>query len=433
MSHLVFTETSGSGVHALACAKRAGHTVTYLYSPRYDFTAPPGRRALARRLADHTGEIHGERRAEDLVTAVRAAGARPGDVDAVLSTLAFGAPLASALADALGTRGTPVDGVAAARDKGRCRAMLREAGIPSLAFSVVRSEREALDAATDIGYPVIIKPALGVGKAATSIADGPAAVRGHFAGAAEELRTMPVGMSGHFDGRYLVEELAVGDLYSVEVASDGRSFVPLVSAARKTGVDNPVLELGCSVPSGLGPAEEDELGAYAARVCRVLGLSLGVFHVEVMHTENGFRLIEANPRMAGGSLPETINAVSRRDIFGLLVDLFLGHPAPAGPLTLDAAASHSLLAAASARTIRPDLPPHWFDAYLARVHSGWVRVAGGDRVDVMRGNFDTFGVIRTVAADAERAQACCAAVKGDVERELGVPLLAENTRTLIRR
>jgi biotin carboxylase len=356
---------------------------------------------------------------------LRVAGTRPDEVDAVLSTLAFCAPLAASLADLIGARGTPVEGVATARDKSRCRQALDEAGVPSLAYAVAGSEDEAIAAADRIGYPVIIKPVLGVGKGVTTIAHDPAPVRTHFAGLTGDLEHLPAGMSAHFDERFIVEELAVGDLYSVEVASDGRSVVPLVSTLQKTALHNSVVELGCTVPSALDDAAERELGDYAAHVCRTLGLTLGVFHVEMIRTARGFRLIEANPRMAGGALPETVNAVADRDMFAILVDLFLGHGAPPAPLGLSGAVSHSLLGAAETTTVREDLPPGWFDPFLARLHSGWERLVPGGRVDAMRGNFDRFGMIRAVGGDPARARESCTSVKADIERYLGIPLVPE--------
>lgn len=425
MSHLVFVETSGSGVNAIDYAKRAGHTVTYLYSPRYDFTASPHQRRLARKLADRTAELHEVRTPEDLLAALQAAGTRPDEVDAVLSTLAFCIPQAASLADLIGARGTPPEGVATARDKGRSRRALDEAGVPSLAFSVVGSMDEALAAADRIGYPVIVKPVLGVGKGATTIAHEPAQVRDHFTGLTGNLDRLPAGMSAHFDERFIVEELAIGDLYSVEVASDGRSFVPLVSTIQKTGLHNPVLELGCTVPATLDDTARRELGDYAAQVCRTLGLTLGIFHVEMIRTAQGFRLTEANPRMAGGALPETVNAVADQDMFAILVDLFLGRDVPLAPLRLSGAVSHSLLAAAETATVRDDLTPDWFDPFLDRLHSGWARLEPGSRVDAMRGNFDRFGMIRAVDTDPARAEETCSAVKADIERFLGISLVPE--------
>jgi biotin carboxylase len=436
MSHLVFVETSGSGVNAISYAKQAGHTVTYLFSELYDFTASPQQRALARELADHVVELPGGRGAagpdaDGLVVAMRSAGVRPEHVDAVLCTLAFCVPQAVALGELLGVRSTSAVAVATARDKGRCRTVLRDAALPSLAFSVVRTREEALSAADDIGYPVIVKPVLGVGKGVTSIACTARDVEVHFSDLAVHLRSLPPGMAAHFDECFIVEQLAVGDLYSVEVAADGRNWMPLAATLQKTGAEDPVLELGCTTPCGLDSSLVRELMDYAVRVCRAVGLDLGIFHVEVMHTADGFRLTEVNPRMAGGALPETVNAVAGRNMFEILVDLYLGQPVPPGPLRLDGAASHSVLGAAAESTVRPDLPADWFAGFLDRLHSGWVRAEPGSRLLAMRGNFDRFGMIRAVAFDAQGAREACNAVKADIERALDVCLVPERTSRLI--
>ncbi|CAM5607374.1 hypothetical protein SGLAM104S_04836 [Streptomyces glaucescens] len=224
--------------------------------------------------------------------------------------------------------------------------VLEEHAIPSLDFEVVTTLAQALVAADRIGYPVIVKPVLGIGKAVTNITRSPTELEAHFARADAVRADLEQGMASQLDERFIVEALAHGDLYSVEVAADGETCVPLVCVGRKVGLDNPVLELGCTVPSGLPAGQERELGDYAVRVCRALGLDLGVFPVEVMHSEAGFRLIEVNPRLTGGALPDSIDAVADRDIFALLVDLHLGTGEPLRPLRLEAAASHTFLAAA---------------------------------------------------------------------------------------
>jgi biotin carboxylase len=429
MSHLLFVETTGLGVQALAHAKRRGHTVTYLHCPLYDFTATAAQRREAVELADHTAPFADPLDGDGVHAALLASGADPSDVDAVLSTLSYGAQAAADLAARIGARGTSPAGTLAARDKGECRRILRERGVPSVGFRVVTDVAGALDAAEEIGYPVIVKPVLGIGKAVTSIAREPAAVRDHFAAAAADLGGLAAGMALQLDERYLVEELVSGDLYSVEVAASGARMVPLVCASRKVSRENPVLELGCTVPSGLPPADERALGAYAVEVCRALGLDLGIFHVEVMRTPSGFRLIEVNPRLTGGSLPDTISSVAGVDVFALLVELFLGAPPPDGPLRLDGAASHSFLAAPRRSTVPAALPGDWFAPFLARLHSGYARVGAGDVVPPMRTNFDSFGMLRALAPTPAGAEEACRTVKAGIEDLFGFPLLAERTRT----
>lgn len=433
MSDLVFVESSGSGVNAIAYAKEAGHTVSYLYSHDFDFTAPKQQRDLARRLADHPVEVKSKRgsrgwSAEDLVAALDAAGVPLAEVRGVLSTLAFCAYDAAELAAALGARGTSAEAVATACDKAACRRAMREAGLPSVRFGVARTETEAAAAAARIGYPLIIKPVRGVAKSLTAIARTHADVRRYFVELSEASAALQDGLATHLDDRYLLEEYAVGQQYAVEVAANGGGTVALVSSAQKKSAQTDILEMGYTVPSGLGPQEQRELGAYAESVCSTIGLDLGIFHVEVILTARGPRLVEVNPRIAGGGLPQTIGAVADRDLFAVLVEIFAGDDDRPVPLIISGACSHSVLGAVSATTVRDDVPDDWLDEFTGRIHSGWTRVGPGACVPNMRGNFDPIGLIRAVGLDPAEAEGCCRTVKADVSARLGVALIDEERR-----
>ncbi|MEU2552367.1 hypothetical protein ACF1GY_28190 [Streptomyces sp. NPDC014684] len=142
-------ETTGLGVQAFAHAKRSGHTVTYLHCPLYDFTATPDQRRQAIRLADHTASSADPLDSDAVHAALLASGADPGSVDAVLSTLSYGAQAVD-----LAARGTSSAGTLAARGKGECRRILHERGVPSVGFRVVTDAAEAPEAVEAIGYPV---------------------------------------------------------------------------------------------------------------------------------------------------------------------------------------------------------------------------------------------------------------------------------------
>ena len=183
--------------------------------------------------------------------------------------------------------------------------------------------------------------------------------------------------------------------------------------------------MGYTVPSGLGPERQRELGAYAEDVCRTIGLDLGIFHVEVILTERGPRLVEVNPRIAGGGLPQTIGAVADREPFAVLVDIYAGDDEPPAPLAISSACSHSVLGAVAATTVRDDVTEDWLEEFTGRIHSGWTRVGPGSRVPEMRGNFDPLGLIRTVGLDPAEAEGLCQTVKADVSERLGVALIDE--------
>lgn len=426
MSHLVFIETTGPGIQALEYARAQGHTSTLVCSQTYEFYVPPELRRQARSLADQCVDVNDPRETDVVLDALTRAGVAPGGADAVLATLHTCALPAARLAREYGVRGTAPEAVMMALDKGMCRQAVSDHGLPNLEFRVVSSAREAAFAAAQIGYPVIVKPVRGLAKVVTRIARSPQELDEFFAMADGRTAALASGVATELDRRFIIEEIAVGDLVSVEVAADGRVITPVAVVRRKTGRDNPVLELGSTLPSRLGAAVDQELGDYAVSVCRALGLDLGVFHVELIRTADGPRLVEVNPRIAGGAIPDLVRAATGRSLFATLVDLSLGAAAPAQPWPPVAGASHSFLVVADDTVVRADLPPDWFDALRPRIHSGWTSIGPGARLRRMDGNFDVYGVVRIVAdnpADAERE---CADMAAEIAEMLGIrfPLMA---------
>lgn len=423
MSHLVFLASSAKGCDALDYARRAGHRVTLVWSPCYDFFVTAAQRALAHGLADLVVTSADLNDAPAVMAALDRAGISPGEVDAVLTTVHFCVLGAAQLARLCGARGPSPEAVAAARDKAACRRILDEQDIPNVAHRVVTSACGALEAASELGFPVMVKPVTGAGKLETILATSALDIQNHFAGAPARRAALEPALDAELDGRFLVEEVAVGPLYSVEVATDGRSLIPLAAVRRKVGRDNPLLELGSTMPSGLSPADERELGRYLVRVCRALGLDLGIFHAEAIRTGRGFRLVEVNPRIGGGVVPEVIRAATDRNLFEILVDLYDGAAVPDRPLTARRGASNTFLGTQVDRTVRPDLPDDWFEAFRGRLQSGDTSIRAGTRMLAMRGNFERYGTVQVIASGAEEAERECAALTTEMESLLGVPLV----------
>ncbi|MEV2253899.1 ATP-grasp domain-containing protein [Streptomyces sp. NPDC050147] len=425
MGHLVFVESSVTGQQALEYAVERGHTVTLLCSSRvrYD-NATRAESERARSLAHRVVEIDDLRDTAAALGAVRSAAAAGGAVDGVLSTIHELALPAARLARLTGARGTSVEAVSVARDKAACRRTLDAHGLPNVAHALAATAGEALAAAASIGYPVIVKPVRGVAKAVTTLARTPHDVETHFAHAAARHAAVAPCLARELDGRFLVEEVAVGPLYSVEVAADGTTCTALAAVRRKTGADNPLLELGSTIPCGLPAPAERELMDYAVRVCRAIGMDLGLFHVEVIGTAAGCRLVEVNPRIAGGAVPDLIRAATGRSLFHVLIDLYDGARVPREPFRVRTAASHTFLTAAEDCRVRDDLPENWLESFRHRLHSGHTSIAPGTRLRGMNGNGATYGVVRLTAETASRAEAASAALHADIERLLGIRMPA---------
>ncbi len=422
MSELVVIAMTGPGLQALEFARTAGHRTTWVHSPRYEFLMSPEQRERGRRLADRVVTLADLHDIPAVLDGLRSAGVDPGSVAGVLSPVHPGAMPAARLAARLGLPGTSPEVMGTAKNKARCREILDEAGIPSLRFGVAGALEQAREVIAGIGLPVIIKPVTGIGKAVTTLARTDADVRRHFGTAREMAGRLAPGMAAELDGRFLIEELAIGPLYSVEVAADGQRITPLVAVRRKTGRENPVLELGSTVPAGLPAAAEREMYDYVAGVCAAIGLGAGVFHVEIMWTSAGPRLIEVNPRIAGGAIPDLVTAATGRNLFELLVRLAAGESAPDGPWPQLAGASHSFITAARDCAVRADLPAGWFEEFRPRLHSGYCSITAGARLRQMTTNMDVLGVVRVVAGTPQEAERDCTGLMAQIETTLGIEL-----------
>jgi biotin carboxylase len=423
MAHLVFVESIRVGLRALEVAKQLGHRVTYVTSNQVDWMLTEGDKAARRRHSDLLLEVSDTRDADVLTRALRQVN-QMHPIDAVLSTLQqFVEPSAIAAAR-LGLRATSAEGVRNARDKVRCRDILRDNNLPSARYRMVRSREEALDALVEVGYPAVVKPSTGVGKVLTAIVHDDDELRQHFAGAVAAHGALRAGVKEEISLEFVVEELLRGPLYSVELGVSAHGeYIPFAILKRKLGKHNPVLELGSTIPSGLSEAQSDRASEYCTQVVTALGLDLGLFHVELIYTEDGPRLVEVNPRICGGVNPELINHVTGGDMFEYLVRIHLGERIGIKRLPCTGSISSIHLAAFDTCVVRSDLPVDWFEPFKTNIVSNSLNVVAGQTLRRMQTNYDNYGFFRVTAGDYASAVERAEALRREVEAKLGVKLV----------
>jgi biotin carboxylase len=423
MAHLVFVQTTRPGIQALAAAKRLGYRSTLLTSAKFDWLLNDADRAAASEQADAVVRID-DTQSPDAVAAALEALLREGPVDGVLSTFHLCALPAAVAAGRLGLRATSAAGMLAARDKNRTRDIMDEHGIPTVRHRLVRSRDEALDALRHVGYPAIIKPIIGSGKMMTRIVRDDAETIAHMDSIDAQHDALREAFKDEIPYEFAVEELAQGPLYSMELGSDAfGGWAPYMIVRRKTGKHNPVLEMGSTVPSGLTPEQYDEAAAYCIRIVEALGLTLGIFHVEFIQTSDGPRLVEVNPRVAGGAIPDLIRTATGFELFEELVRIHAGEPVREKRLHCNSAASHTFVAVMEDGTVRADLPGDWFEPFRRRITNGYCDIKPGQALHAMDGNFDVYGVLRVAADDYREAVTATESLRTDVEAALGLKLV----------
>ena len=235
---------------------------------------------------------------------------------------------AARVARALGLPGEDPAKLAAARNKGFQRQRFAACGVDSPGFGLVTSADQAVQAAARLGLPVVVKPVSRSGSIGVRRCDSRREVSDH----ARELLSVTADERGWpLPAAVLVESYLPGPEYSVEIlAGSVRAVV-----AKRVDQSIGFLEIGHDVPAPVGAGTRAMLAGSALAATAALGLSWGAAHVELRVVDDRAYVIEVNPRLAGGMIPQAILAATGQDLIAELVTLTAGlrparRPARAG-------------------------------------------------------------------------------------------------------
>jgi biotin carboxylase len=233
------------------------------------------------------------------------------EVGGITSSSEYFIATAAALAARFGLAGPDAASVRAARDKSRQREVLGAGGIPVPGFRAVSSVFEAVAAARDIGFPVVLKPVDGSGSVGVRACADEGQAESHAASLFAE---------GGDGARVLVESLVTGDEFSVEMFS-GR----VIGITRKHLGEPPCfVETGHDYPADLSADVARTLADTVTRATELLGLGWGPLHWE-LRVQGGVAVpIEVNPRLAGGFIPELVRHAEGIDLIRETLRLVAG-------------------------------------------------------------------------------------------------------------
>lgn len=300
----VFVEsnTSGTGMVALATASSLG------YRPIFLSDAPERYRELAQAPCEtircDTGDLA-------TMTAALVQKVPLEQVSAVGTTSEFYLAIAARLAVDLGLPGTAPDVIAKCRHKAEFRAALACAGSPQPEHRLVMNMSWAARTVATMPLPCVVKPVDESGSTGVLRCDTPQQ-------AIDQVRAVMAGTVNRRGQRRapgaLVESFADGREYSVEMF--GVNGEPrLFGIVEKTVADLVnFVESRHVVPADL---PEDTAWVIADAVRKALltvGMINGGSHTEVKLTSAGPSIIEVNPRLAGGMIPELIRLATGVDL-----------------------------------------------------------------------------------------------------------------------
>ncbi|MGI5500372.1 ATP-grasp domain-containing protein [Lentzea sp. CA-135723] len=211
-------------------------------------------------------------------------------------------------ATSLGLPGNDPDAVRRIRTKDSCREALTAAGFRQPRVRVCRSLADAEEFAASVPGPWVVKPRDGSSSEGVKLASGGAEL-------AEAVAALPN------PDEFLVEEFVTGAEFSVEgVFLGGEPHVFAVTAKEKLPPPY-FVEIGHVLPSGLPRADGERIEATVVAALKALGLTHGLFHVELWLNSGGVVLGEVHARIGGGWIHKMLeHTIPGIELYGLAYD-----------------------------------------------------------------------------------------------------------------
>ena len=210
----------------------------------------------------------------------------------------------------------PLDPVTAvlATSKLRQRERLAAAGVPQPRHAVAKTVEEAESAATEIGFPLVLKPPDRQGQKGLVLARS----AGELAAAFE------TALGASRGGLALLEELVDGPEVTVNAFSVGGRFVPLTVTDRVVA-EPPAFGVALA---HVWPSEHDADAAVEAACAAVeaLGIENGPTYTQLRLASDGPRVGEVAARLGGGHDAELCRAALGVDLNGLALAAAVGDP-----------------------------------------------------------------------------------------------------------
>ena len=227
-------------------------------------------------------------------------------------------PALGAVCDALGLPGICLETALRATDKIRMKEAFRAGNVHTSDFRAVRTEEEALRAAEEIGYPVMMKIPDKSGSRGITKAESPESLREAWCFSRQATEAE----------RLLVEGFTAGTEFGIDaVVQKGRLLAVIPHEKRvlfsgRTGVPG-----GHLCPADFDQETEERICRETERICRALGLEDCAVNVDAMLTPAGeISVIEAAARCGGTGIPEVIGGYLGVNWYDVILDLALGIP-----------------------------------------------------------------------------------------------------------
>jgi len=335
--HFAFLESNTTGTGALAVQRllARGARVTFLTRSPEKYPFLDSRPASLSVVELDTNVV------EQVAAGLARVMAQDG-IDALLTFSEFYVAIAAEVAALLGLRYLSPAAARICRNKPETRRVLRAAGLAVPESHVVASEDEARRVAAAMSYPCVVKPpADSSSRGVRLVRDGRELLE-QFA-VLHAWRQNDRGQA--LRGEVLVESLIVGPEVSVETLTLAPGETRVVGITAKHLSPPPLfVEIGHDFPSTLDAETAARLEGEVLAALDAVGFDFGPAHTEARLTAAGPVVVEINPRLAGGMIPELVRHARGIDLLEALLEQVVGQPFDLAPKRAEWASIRFLLA-----------------------------------------------------------------------------------------
>jgi S-sulfo-L-cysteine synthase (3-phospho-L-serine-dependent) len=343
--NFIFLESSTTGTGALVVEKllSRGDEVTFLTRTpqKYPFLASKHPRLQVQEV--NTNSFAAVLQVIEEIKQRRA-------VNAITTTSEFYVLIVAQLAAALGLPGLDPAAAQSCRHKPSTRRKLRDAGLLTPDFYLVNSDEEAFELAAHIDYPCVVKPPSDSSSYGVRLVHNGDEFMEHY----HAIHSWKENVRGQsLDGSVLVESLLKGPEYSVETLTVPAEGTHVIGVTDKHLSQEPwFVEMGHDFPSRAPLAIQQSLAETVLKALAAVNFNFGPAHTEVRLTPLGPVVVEINPRLAGGMIPELIWYAKGIDMLLVWMDLLLRRCVDLTPLDDHGASIRFLTAACTGHLLK---------------------------------------------------------------------------------
>jgi biotin carboxylase len=238
-----------------------------------------------------------------------------GGLDAVITVGTDASITVAAVANAVGLPGIPLEVAEAATDKSKMRRTFKEKGVPCPDFREVRSVEDAFRAASEVGFPAVIKPCDNMGARGVTKVERMGEVEGAY----------QRSLANSLAGKVLLEEFMEGPELSIDSLVYGGEVHFTGIADRIIKRPPYFVEMGHTLPSETHKEVQDEACSVMEMGIRALGINLGAAKGDIKITSQGAKIVEIAARLSGGFMSAyTFPLATGVNLIGGAIEIALG-------------------------------------------------------------------------------------------------------------